>query len=208
MTAGTRDDGRIGGPLGPTGAVTPAELGRLHDRLVAGAEAGGLLDVAYRTLDSPVGPLLLAATPSGLVRVAFGIEGFDTVLEELSDRISPRILRAPARLDVAAHQLGEYFAGERRRFTVPLDHRLSHGFRRTVLDHLTAIDYGTTASYGEVAAAVDNPRADRAVGTACATNPLPLVVPCHRVVRSDGSTGAYRGGPEAKVLLLHLEAAA
>jgi methylated-DNA-[protein]-cysteine S-methyltransferase len=188
-------------------AVTDADLAALHDRLVRDAGAAGVLDVAYRTVDTPVGPLLLAATEDGLVRVAFAVEGHDRVLEALAARVSPRILRAPARLDAAAREIDEYFAGRRRRFDLPLDYRLSSGFRRTVLGHLPAIDYGHTASYAMVASDVGSPKAFRAVGTACATNPLPVVVPCHRVVTSGGDLGNYRGGPEAKRFLLDLEAA-
>jgi methylated-DNA-[protein]-cysteine S-methyltransferase len=188
-------------------AITEAELATLHDRLVARSDAEGLIDVAYRTLDTPVGTLLLAATDDGLVRVAYGIEGHDQVLDSLAGRVSPRILNAPRRLDAAAREIDEYFAGQRRHFDLPLDHRLSAGFRRQVLAHLPGIGYGHTASYAAVAAAVGSPRAVRAVGTACATNPLPVVVPCHRVVRSDGHPGGYRGGPAAKRLLLDLEAA-
>jgi len=180
---------------------------RLHDRLAAAAADGGLLDVAYRTLDTPVGSLLLAATERGLVRVAYAIEGHDTVLARLAAGVSPRVLRAPARLDPVARELEEYFGGTRDAFDLPLDLRLSQGFRRRVLSHLTDIGYGTTASYAEVAAAAGSPRAVRAVGTACATNPLPVVVPCHRVVRSDGTMGGYAGGVEAKQALLDLEAA-
>jgi methylated-DNA-[protein]-cysteine S-methyltransferase len=189
-------------------AVTGADLTALHDRLARDAAAAGVLDVAYRTLDTPVGPLLLAATEDGLVRVAFAVEGHDRVLESLAERVSPRILRAPGRLDEAAREIDEYFAGRRRRFDLPLDYRLSAGFRRTVLSHLPAIGYGHTASYATVASDVGSPRAFRAVGTACATNPLPVVVPCHRVVKSGGDLGNYRGGPQAKRFLIDLEAAA
>lgn len=194
--------------LAPLHAADPADLDRLHSAFVAAASAEGDLDVAYRTVDSPVGRLLLAATELGLVRVAFQREDHDAVLERLAISISPRILRAPARLDAVARELDEYFAGARHRFDLPLDHRLSKGFRRSVLAHLPDIGYGQTESYAQVALAAGNPRAVRAVGTACATNPLPLVVPCHRVVRSDGSFGGYLGGIEAKQLLLHLEGAA
>jgi methylated-DNA-[protein]-cysteine S-methyltransferase len=186
--------------------ATPAEVpARLRERLVADAERDGILDVAYRTVDTPVGPLLLAATPVGLVRVAYGSP--DEALSSLAEKVSPRILRAPARLDEVARELDEYFAGSRRSFDVPLDLRLASGFRRAVLDHLPDIDYGRTASYAEVAAAAGSPRAVRAVGTACARNPVPIVVPCHRVVLSDGSMGRYVGGEDAKRTLLGLEAA-
>lgn len=181
---------------------------RLHARLVAAATEADVLDVAYRTIDTPVGTLLLAATDQGLVRVAYASEDHDRVLEQLADRISSRVLRAPTRLEVAARAIDEYFSRRRTAFDIPLDLRLSTGFRRTVQAHLPDIPYGTTASYAALAAAAGNPRAVRAVGTACATNPLPVVVPCHRVVRSDGTIGRYVGGPEAKRTLLALEAVA
>ncbi|MGA9493523.1 MAG: methylated-DNA--[protein]-cysteine S-methyltransferase [Mycobacterium sp.] len=188
--------------------VNDGDITVLHARLAAAAEHDDVLDVAYRTLDSPVGSLLIAATPIGLVRVAFDIEGNDAVLQTLSDRISPRVLNAPARLDGVAYQLDEYFSGRRHSFDVPLDWQLSKGFRRTLLEHLaTDIGYGTTASYGTLARLSGSPKAVRAVGTTCATNPIPVVVPCHRIVRADGTMGRYRGGPVAKRTLLDLESA-
>lgn len=186
----------------------PEALARLGGLLLAAAGTDGLVDVAYRVVDSPVGPLLLAGTDVGLVRVAFAVEGHDAVLQSLAATISPRVLRAPARLDAAARELDEYFGGRRHGFDLPLDFRLASGFRREVLAHLPEIGYGHTASYAAVAALTSSPRAVRAVGTACARNPLPLVVPCHRVVRSDGGRGSYLGGTDAKALLLDLEAAA
>jgi methylated-DNA-[protein]-cysteine S-methyltransferase len=183
-------------------------LDRLHARLVEAAQSDGILDVGYRTVDSPVGTLLLAATELGLVRVAYEVEKHEEVLQNLADRISPRVLEAPGRLDIVARELDEYFAGRLHTFDVAIDWRLSSGFRRTVLDHLSDIDYGHTASYATVARLAGNPKAVRAVGTACATNPLPVVVPCHRVLRSDGTLGGYLGGVEAKRTLLSLEAAA
>lgn len=183
-------------------------MAELHNRLAAAAGRDGVLDVAYRTVDSPVGPLLLAATDQGLIRVAYAREDHDDVLQQLADKVSPRILLAPARLDAIARELDEYFGRTRRTFDVPLDWRLAAGFRAAVLHHLPEIGYGRTASYADVAALAGSPRAVRAVGTACAKNPLPVVVPCHRVVRSDGAMGGYLGGPEAKRLLLDLEAAA
>jgi methylated-DNA-[protein]-cysteine S-methyltransferase len=182
-------------------------LARLQARLEQAAEAEGLLDVAYTTVDSPVGALLLAATPKGLVRVAYDIEDHDRVLDTLAQRLSPRVLRAPKRLDAAARELDEYFGGRRQAFDLPLDLSLSRGFRQLVQRHLPEIGYGQTRTYGQVAALVGNPRAVRAVGTACATNPLPLVVPCHRVLPASGGPGRYVGGPAAKVTLLTLEAA-
>lgn len=188
--------------------TTPAQLADLHARLADAAERDGILDVAYRVVDSPIGALLLAATDAGLVRVAFAGENHATVLQSLAERISPRILDAPARLDDVARELDEYFAGHRQQFDVPLDWRLSAGFRSVVLHHLPDIGYGRTASYAAVAQLAGIPRAVRAVGSACATNPLPVIVPCHRVVRSDGGIGGYLGGADAKRLLLTLEAAA
>jgi methylated-DNA-[protein]-cysteine S-methyltransferase len=191
----------------PLSADAATTLPRLHKRLEDDADTAGVLDVAYRTLDTPVGPLLLAATTAGLIRVAYHVEGHDAVLAELANRISPRILRAPARLDSVAWQIDEYFTKRRTVFEVPIDLRLAEGFRRNVIEHLRDIGYGRRESYAAVAAAIGHPRAVRAVGTACAHNPLPVVIPCHRVVRSDGSTGQYVGGPQAKSTLLNLEAA-
>ena len=181
-------------------------LPRLHAALEVRAVEAELLEVAYRTVDSPVGRLLLAATDRGLIRVAYDLEDHDRVLETLASRVSPRILRAPGRLDPVATQLEEYFGGRRTMFELSLDRSLSAGFRLAVLQHLPEIGYGRTESYTEVARAAGNPAAVRAVGTACATNPLPVVVPCHRVLRSDGSLGGYLGGLEAKRTLLDLEA--
>ena len=186
----------------------PGDLSRLHGRLATAAERDGVLDVAYRIADSPVGPLLLAATEQGLVRVAYAREDHDAVLQALADHVSPRILHAPGRLDLAARELQEYFGGRRRDFDLPLDWRLAAGFRRTVLSLLPGIGYGRTASYSAVARLAGSPRAVRAVGSACAANPLPVVVPCHRVIRADGALGGYLGGPEAKRTLLALEATA
>jgi methylated-DNA-[protein]-cysteine S-methyltransferase len=184
----------------------PAEdTERLRARLAAVGAERGLLDVAYRTLDSPLGSLLLAATPAGLVTVAYPVQDHDAVLAALAARISPRVVRAALRLDGTARQLDEYFTGHRHTFDLPIDLQLAHGFRRTVLEHLRGVGYGTTTSYAGLAAAAGNPAAVRAVGTACATNPLPIVVPCHRVIRSDGSAGRYVGGEAAKAALLALE---
>jgi methylated-DNA-[protein]-cysteine S-methyltransferase len=191
-----------------TWPVGDDDLAALRRRLEEGAEAVDLLDVAYRTVDTPVGPLLLAATVEGLVRVAYECEDFDRVLEALADRVSPRVLRAPKRLDHAARQLEEYFAGRRTGFELPLDYALSSGFRQLVQRHLPQIAYGHTETYKDVAAIVGNPKAVRAVGSACATNPLPVVVPCHRVLRTDGTLGGYIGGLAAKTALLTLEGAA
>ncbi|WP_241383912.1 methylated-DNA--[protein]-cysteine S-methyltransferase [Rhodococcus sp. CH91] len=192
----------------PQPSVGPTDLAWLREKLVLDADAAGLLDVAFRIVDTPVGPLLLATTTQGLVRVAYVADGPGTVLDELTRRISPRVLDAPRRLDPVVRQLDEYFAGTRRHFDLPLDMRLAGGFRREVITRLPEIEYGRTASYAEIAAAAGSPRAVRAVGTACAKNPLPVVVPCHRVVRSDGGIGQYVGGSDAKRILLQLESAA
>lgn len=181
----------------------PAHLEMLRAHLAD--TAGDEVEVAYRTVDSPVGELLLATTTSGLVRVAFELEDFDTALVALAAQISPRVLHAPGRLDEAARSLEEYFTGRLRAFELPLDRSLSRGFRARVHEYLPSIPFGSTESYGQVAEHVGNPRAVRAVGTACAMNPLPIVVPCHRVLRSDGKIGAYLGGTEAKQTLLDLE---
>jgi methylated-DNA-[protein]-cysteine S-methyltransferase len=193
--------------MGGSAADTADTLARLHSRLERDAEHADLLDIAYRTLDTPLGSLLLAATPTGLVRVAYASEGHDAVLASLAEKVSPRILRAPARLDGAARELDEYFTGYRTQFDLPLDLRLTGGFRREVIVHLSEIGYGHRESYAAVAAAIGHPRAVRAVGSACARNPLPLVIPCHRVIRADGSFGQYVGGADAKKTLLTLEAA-
>ncbi len=200
-----------GGPEQRLGAAfEPGEshLERLLGRLVEEADRRAEVDVGYRVVDGPVGPLLLAATPAGLVRVAFASEGEDAVLQELADRVTPRVLPLPGRLDQTARELEEYFAGRRHRFDVAIDWQLSSGFRLDVLSHLAVdVEYGHTTSYAGLASLSGSPRAVRAVGTACATNPIPVVVPCHRVVRSDGSMGRYRGGEEAKHVLLDLEGA-
>jgi methylated-DNA-[protein]-cysteine S-methyltransferase len=173
---------------------------------LARAEAEGLVDVAYTTADTPIGPLLVAATEAGLVRVGFEREDQDVVLRELASRIAPRVVALPGRLDPVRRQLDEYFEGRRDHFDVALDWRLSRGFRRTVLEHLYAdVPYGRTVSYLELATIVGNPKASRAVGTAMATNPIPIVVPCHRVLRTGGHLGGYGGGLETKVKLLALE---
>ncbi|WP_159700304.1 methylated-DNA--[protein]-cysteine S-methyltransferase [Arthrobacter sp. 18067] len=194
--------------LEPLDAGLELALASLRARLASDAQLTHTLDVAYRVVDSPVGSLLLAATDRGIVRVAFEVEDHADVLQFLANTISPRILQAPARLDDAARQLDEYFNGTRTEFDLILDFRLSRGFRLNVLQHLPRIAYGHTESYAEVALAAGSPNAVRAVGSACATNPLPVIVPCHRVVKSDGSFGGYLGGADAKRALLTLEAAA
>lgn len=189
-------------------AATMAHLQELHARLERDAGQRGLVDVAFRVVDSPVGRLLVATTAEGIVRVAYESQGFDDVLQTLADRVSPRILEAPHRLDNAARQLDEYFDHRRTAFQLPLDFALTRGFRGEVQRLLPTIEYGRTVSYATLADAAGRPRAYRAVGTACATNPLPVVVPCHRVLRGNGSLGGYVGGLDAKRALLKLESAA
>jgi methylated-DNA-[protein]-cysteine S-methyltransferase len=204
--SGISNDGGLGAVL--SAPVEEAALARLHRKLEADAADADLIDVAYTVVGTPVGELLLAASRQGLVRVAYANEDHDRVLQTLGETLGCRILRAPGRLDAAAREIDEYFAGHRRSFDLDVDLSLSSGFRRLVQTHLPEIGYGQTRSYQQVAELVGNPKAVRAVGTACATNPLPIVVPCHRVLRSDGSLGGYIGGLEAKSALLHLEAAA
>jgi methylated-DNA-[protein]-cysteine S-methyltransferase len=178
-----------------------AELQRLAER----ASVEGLLDVAYTTVDSPFGPLLLAKTPRGLVRVSLPAYEADETLEELAARISPRLLEAPAELDEARRQLDLYFEGKLTEFDLPLDWRLTDGFRGKVQRAIARIPYGQTRSYMQVAASAGNERAVRAAGTACGSNPIPIVVPCHRVLRSGGGLGGYGGGLPMKRALLELE---
>jgi methylated-DNA-[protein]-cysteine S-methyltransferase len=168
------------------------------------ADEEGLVEVATAPIDTPVGRMRLAATPIGLVSVALRPdEGFE---EHLAREVSPRVVEHPARLDAVRRQLDEYFAGARRTFDVAIDWRLSHGFRRTVLEALLHdVGYGQLVSYRDLAERVGHPKASRAVGTAMATNPVPIVVPCHRVLRTGGALGGYGGGLDMKRALLTLE---
>lgn len=187
--------------------ATPNAAAPLPDLSAAAAEAG-LLDVAYAIEDSPVGRLLVASTRRGLVRVAYLDAPGDpeAVLAELTERVSPRVLAAPARLDEVRRELEEFFAGRRHRFEQPVDWRLTGpGFMRRVLRATARIPYGQAMTYGEVAAAAGSPRAHRAAGTALGRNPLPIVVPCHRVLHSGGGLGGYTGGLERKRTLLAIE---
>jgi methylated-DNA-[protein]-cysteine S-methyltransferase len=178
-----------------------ATLQRLTDR----ATEEGLLDVAYTTTDSPFGPLLLATTPRGLVRVGLPNQDADELLVDLAERVSPRVLEAPAHLDEARRELDLYFDGKLESFDLSLDWRLSKDFRRRVLRAIYRIPYGQTRSYTEMATSAGNERAVRAAGTACGSNPIPLVVPCHRVLRAGGALGGYGGGLPMKEGLLKLE---
>ncbi len=187
-------------------APSAESLARMRTQLAERAASEELLDVAFTPVDSPLGELIVAATPAGVVRLAFESEHRDEVLADLTERISPRVLEAPARLDAARRELEEYFAGTRARFDLPLDWQLSVGFRRAVLAATARIPYAQTATYSSVATTAGSPRAVRAAGTALATNPIPILVPCHRVLRSDGALGGYRGGLEHKQVLLRHEA--
>jgi methylated-DNA-[protein]-cysteine S-methyltransferase len=179
------------------------------DGLVMRATVENLVDVAYTTMDSPLGTLLLAATPVGLVRIAYtGQTDFDAVLRDLSVRVSPRVLQSTARLQPVLRQLDGYFARDVKRFDIPLDWRLVGPFARRVLNYATRIPYGRASTYGEVARDIGAPNASRAVGNALGSNPIPVVIPCHRVLRSGGAVGGYGGGVPRKEWLLSLEKSA
>ena len=172
------------------------------------AAAAGLLDVAYATLDSPLGKLLLARTPRGLVRLAYPDSAEeDALLQDLAAQLSPRILAAPRQLDEPRRELDEYFSHKRRRFELPVDWTLTRGFGRRVLRATARIPYGSASTYKDVAAKAGSPRASRAAGNALGANPLPIIVPCHRVLHSTGGLGGYTGGLERKRALLEIEAA-
>ena len=196
-------------------APTPpgGDLDRAVQGLLARADRDGLIDIAYATVDSPFGKLLVARTDRGVVRVKLpgGRDGRisdEDTLEALASDVSPRILEAPARLDQERRELEEYFEGKRDHFDVPVDWALtSPGFRSRALHAVAKIPYGKVKTYAEIAKAAGNPRAFRAAGTACGRNPIPLIVPCHRVVQSGGGIGQYGGGPEMKRALLDLEGA-
>jgi methylated-DNA-[protein]-cysteine S-methyltransferase len=180
---------------------------QLRTRLVERAEAEGLVDVAYATVESPFGELLLAGTERGIVRIGLPSQDGELLLEDLAARVSPRVLEAPDRLDAARRELDLYFAGRLRDFDLPLDWRLSRDFRRRALRAVARIPYGETRSYAEIARRAGNERAVRAAGSACGANPVPIVVPCHRVLRSGGALGGYGGGLPMKEALLELEGA-
>jgi methylated-DNA-[protein]-cysteine S-methyltransferase len=169
------------------------------------ADAEGLLDIAYANVDSPFGPLLLAATPRGLVRVNLPAYDPEETLEELAAKVSPRVLEAPAKLDEARRELDLYFDGKLIDFDLPIDWRLTGGFRGKVQRAINRIPYGQTRTYTEMARSAGNERAVRAAGTACGSNPIPIFVPCHRVLRSGGGLGGYGGGLPMKEALLKLE---
>ncbi len=183
------------------------EAERAALRLVDGATDEGLVDVAFTTMDAPFGPILLAATQRGLVRISFGHSlDRDSFVAELT-ALSPRVLEAPLYFEAIRRELDEYFEGRRTRFDLPLDWSLTGGFGRRVLRQTARIPYGKVSTYREIAAAAGNPRASRAAGNALGANPIPIVVPCHRVLRTGGALGGYGGGPELKEFLLKLEGA-
>ena len=184
-----------------------ADAAGAAERLAERAAREELLDVSYTTIDSPFGPLLAAGTERGLVRLAFPEESEDSVLERLAARISPRIMRAPARFDEVARELDEYFVGRRRAFETDLDWSLIGPFGKRVLGVTAAIPYGSVLSYIEVATEAGSPRGSRAAGNALGSNPIPIVIPCHRVLRTGGALGGYGGGLERKRWLLELEGA-
>jgi methylated-DNA-[protein]-cysteine S-methyltransferase len=180
-------------------------LAAARERFAGLAEEAGLIDVAYATEDSPFGPILLAATELGLVMVSLPGYEPDSALERLASEVSPRVIESPARLDEARRELDLYFAGRLREFDLPLDWQLSTGFRRRVLRATARIPYGQTRNYTEMARSAGNGRAQRAAGSALGSNPIPIVVPCHRVLRTGGALGGYGGGVAMKQSLLELE---
>jgi methylated-DNA-[protein]-cysteine S-methyltransferase len=192
-------------------APAGADLDRAVQGVIARAERDGLIDVAYAAVDSPFGRLLVARTDRGVVRLKLpgGRDGQisdDDTLEAIAAEISPRILEAPSRLDEERRELEEYFEGKREHFDVPVDWALtSPGFRSKALHAVARIPYGRVKTYADIAKAAGNARAFRAAGTACGRNPIPVIVPCHRVVQSGGGIGNYGGGPEMKRALLDLE---
>lgn len=178
---------------------------RVTAELARRADAAGLLDVAWATLDTPLGPIAVFVTRRGLVRVAYDRENFGEVAAEVAEQVSPRVLVAPQRTDIVREQLDDYFEARRRTFDVPIDWTLVRGFNQGVLKATADIPFGETASYGDVAAVAGSPRAARAAGNALAGNPIPIVVPCHRVIHAGGGLGGYTGGLENKRFLLRLE---
>jgi methylated-DNA-[protein]-cysteine S-methyltransferase len=177
----------------------------MNTRFVDAAEHAGLVDVAYALIDSPLGPIVGAATPQGVCMLSYEHGRRDVLLQRLADAVSPRVLEAPGRLDDVRRQLDEYFGGQRERFDLPLDWALVRGFGRRVLDAASRIPYGQTRTYRAVAEQAGNPAAARATGRALGANPLVIVVPCHRVLRSDGGLGGYTTGLDKKTFLLQLE---
>jgi len=185
--------------------ATGLDRAGLASSLARRASEAGLLDVAFAELDSPLGKLTVFVTPRGVARIAYADEPVDALLDDIAERLSPRILRAPARTDEARRELDAYFAGRRQAFDLPVDWSLIHGFATDVLHATAAIPYGHTSTYGRVASSAGSPRAARAAGNALGSNPIPIVVPCHRVLHADGGLGGYSGGLDRKRFLLALE---
>jgi len=185
--------------------VPPGAPPELVDALARRADREGLVDVAYAVHDTPLGPVMLAATGEGLVMLSYVEDGLEPRLERLAREVSPRVVELPSRLDRGRRELEEYFAGSRRGFDLPIDWRLIRGFTRAVLERTAAIPFGGVSTYGAVAADAGSPRGSRATGNALGSNPIPIVIPCHRVLRSGGAIGGYTGGVERKRFLLDLE---
>lgn len=185
----------------------PEELEAMHETVVRRADAEGLVEVAYCELDSPFGPMLAAATEAGLVLLSFPGPDRGAILERIAGSVSPRVLHMPYRFDSIRRQLEEYFEGARKRFDVELDWQLTSGFTRAVLERTNEIPFGSTRTYSEMAELAGSPRAHRAAGSALGANPIPIIVPCHRVLRVGGGLGGYGGGLEVKRSLLELEGA-
>ncbi len=181
------------------------DLNALRADLARRAADEGLLDVAHASVDSPLGSLTVFVTPRGLLQLSYPGEPIEAQLDEVAARISPRILAAPERTDAVRRQLEEYFAGSRRRFEVPIDWRLVRGFAGNVLRATSRIPFGSVSSYREVATDAGSPKAYRAAGNALGSNPIPIVVPCHRVLHAGGGLGGYTGGLDRKRFLLRLE---
>ena len=190
---------------GASPAPVPFDPASLRSALARRAADEGLLDVAYGTYDSPLGTLTVMVTPRGLARLSYPGEGVQDQLQQLADRISPRILEAPEQTDKVRRQLDAYFAGQRAAFEVPIDWRLVRGFAGDVLRATARIPFGSVSSYREVATAAGSPNAYRAAGNALGSNPIPIVVPCHRVLHAGGGLGGYTGGIDRKRYLLRLE---
>ena len=205
MTQKTDDLTRALRGLAPSWVAADASARAASDRLAQGAADGGVIDIAIWTLDSPIGDLLLAVTRRGLLRVGFANELRDEILEELVRVVSPRILESAGPTDHVRRELDQYFGGDRVRFDVKVDRRLVQGIARDVLTATRRIPFGKTSTYGQLAAKIGRPGAARAVGTALGSNPIPIVIPCHRVLRAGGTLGGYSGGIARKERLLELE---
>ena len=202
----TRDEARIRLAI-RAAAPAEVEIDALAEAFAARADREGLIDVAYGSIDSPIGTLLVAASDSGLVRLGLAGTDHELMLEGLASAVGPGVIELPGRFDPLRRELDEYFDGRRRSFDYPLDWRLSSGFVRKVLERTAEIPFGETRTYAEMAKLAGSPRAFRAAGSALGANPIPILVPCHRVLRTGGGLGGYGGGLEAKRTLLRIEGA-